>query len=242
MIIRFNGFLRANAARIAVALVAAGCIVALAAAVFNASKDYENARVLVQPIAVGQKVGWLSDYRPVTFGDCPTGAPSAAQPETTEPETAVQVSANPGLEPIIAEEERPVQQVSERVVYDESEEPEETEPPYEPEKEVPEDTYAEPEYSYSAVYSPSYFCRMGVIEWGGWTWTWYSERVLPGGGLHIPGRYTDELGYVRDGDGYLCLASSVLSRGTVVDTPFGSPGKVYDSGCASYILDVYVGW
>ena len=93
-----------------------------------------------------------------------------------------------------------------------------------------------------ALYSPSYFRTMGMIEWGDWTWTWYSERVLPGEGLHIPGRYTDSQGYVRDEDGYLCLASSALDHGTVVDTPFGSPGKVYDSGCDYYILDVYVGW
>lgn len=100
--------------------------------------------------------------------------------------------------------------------------------------------YEEPEYT--AVYSPSYFRRAGKIWWGGWYWTWYSERVLPGTGLHIPGRYTDDMGYVRDENGYLCLASSVLSKGTVVETPFGSYGKVYDCGCDSNILDVYVGW
>lgn len=37
----------------------------------------------------------------------------------------------------------------------------------------------------------------------------------------------------------LCLASSVLEKGTIVDTPFGAEGCVYDSGCPSYILDVY---
>lgn len=96
---------------------------------------------------------------------------------------------------------------------------------------------------YSPEYSPEYFRRMGVIWWGNWRWTWYSERVLPGGGLRIPGRYTDSLGYVRDEDGYICLASDVLSEGTVIDTPFGSSGKVYDCGCGNdYTVDVYVGW
>lgn len=91
-------------------------------------------------------------------------------------------------------------------------------------------------------YSPSDFAFAGVIYWGNYRWTWYSERVLPGYGLDIPGRYTDYLGYVRDQDGYLCLASNDLARGTIVDTPFGSQGKVYDCGCASGTLDVYVGW
>ena len=100
--------------------------------------------------------------------------------------------------------------------------------------------YQEP-VSY-AYYSPSEFRVLGVIYWGNWRWTWYSERVLPGGGLHIPGRYTDSLGYVRDEYGYLCLASEALPWGTVVDTPFGSPGRVYDNGCDYDVLDVYVGW
>lgn len=92
------------------------------------------------------------------------------------------------------------------------------------------------------IYSPEYFRRAGRIRWNGWFWTWYSERVLPGPGLRIPGRHTDDLGYVRDEDGYICLASDDLAKHTVVSTPFGSPGKVYDCGCGSGTLDVYVGW
>lgn len=96
---------------------------------------------------------------------------------------------------------------------------------------------------YSCVYSPDYFKVAGRIWWGDWSWTYYSEKVLPGYGLHIPGRYTDSHGYVRDEDGYLCLASDVLDKGTIVDTPFGSLGKVYDCGCGNdYTVDVYVGW
>jgi len=92
------------------------------------------------------------------------------------------------------------------------------------------------------LYSPSYFMRMGVIYWNGWRWTWYSQRVLPGGGLRIPGRHVDENGYVCDINDYICVASSTLSYKTVVATPFGKPGKVYDCGCAGGTLDVYVGW
>lgn len=96
--------------------------------------------------------------------------------------------------------------------------------------------------SSNAKYSPSYFKRAGVIHWGGWRWTWYSERILPGYGLRIPGRHTDGLGYVRDGNGYLCLASDALAKGTIIDTPFGSRGVIYDCGCGYSTIDVYVGW
>lgn len=94
----------------------------------------------------------------------------------------------------------------------------------------------------SADYSASYFKRMGVINWGGYRWTWYSSKILPGGGLNIPGRHSNDSGYICDENGYVCLASNDLAKGTVVSTPFGSTGKIYDSGCASGTLDVYVAW
>ena len=89
------------------------------------------------------------------------------------------------------------------------------------------------EKSDDALYSASYFRRMGEIYWNGWRWTWYSEKVLPGNGLHISGRHLDDSKYVCDEDGYICLASSVLKHGTVIDTPFGKQGNT---------IDVYVGW
>ena len=100
------------------------------------------------------------------------------------------------------------------------------------------------EVNYSAQYSPDELQNSGVINWGGYDWTYYSELILPGDGLDIPGRYTTEDGYVCDGDGYVVLASdlSMLPRYSVVDTPFGREGKVYDTGCAYGVLDVYVGW
>ena len=91
-------------------------------------------------------------------------------------------------------------------------------------------------------YSASHFRKMGVIYWGDYRWTWYSQNVLPGGGLNIPGRHVDDNGYVCDENNYICLASNDLSEGTVVSTPFGKSGKIYDSGCASGTLDVYVAW
>lgn len=95
---------------------------------------------------------------------------------------------------------------------------------------------------YYGEYSPYDLQTMGVISWGGYRYTYYSENVLPGYGLQIEGRYTDEYGFVCDGDGYICVASSSLPWGTVVGTPFGRAAKVYDSGCAWDIIDIYTNW
>lgn len=110
--------------------------------------------------------------------------------------------------------------------------------------------YEEEEYEYeeeytdysNAIYTPADFQDIGIISWGSWSWTFYSQQAMPGEDLIIPGRYVDYNGYVCDENDYICLASSSLDKGTVVDTPFGKMGKVYDCGCLSYILDVYVDW
>lgn len=94
--------------------------------------------------------------------------------------------------------------------------------------------------SSSVLYSANKFKNIGVVYWNGWKWTWYSQRVLPGGGLRIPGRHVDDNGYVCDGNNYICLASSTLPYGTVINTPFGKQGKIYDTGCATDTIDVYV--
>lgn len=94
-------------------------------------------------------------------------------------------------------------------------------------------------YSIEATYTASQFKSCGVIYWGDWKWTWYSQKVLPGGGLEIPGRHVDENNYICDENNYICLASSTLPKGTVIDTPFGKKGKIYDYGCAAHIIDVY---
>lgn len=89
------------------------------------------------------------------------------------------------------------------------------------------------------------FMAQGVVEYGGYEWTWYSELVLPGDGLYelnANGRAVDEAGFVVDGDGYISIATPNWSEpiGTIVDTPFG-PGKVYDY-CESGSYDVYCAW
>ena len=84
----------------------------------------------------------------------------------------------------------------------------------------------------------------GVINWNSYKFTYYSQSVLPGGGLSIPGRHVNTAGYVADTNGYIVLAAPRgVARGTIFNTPFGSQGKVYDT-CASCTtspmwLDVY---
>lgn len=82
---------------------------------------------------------------------------------------------------------------------------------------------------------------VGVVYFNGHRETYYSQRVLPGYGLKIPGRHVASDGTVRDANGYLCLASSDHPKGTVVETSLGT-GVVYDCGCASGTIDIYTDW
>lgn len=108
-----------------------------------------------------------------------------------------------------------------------------------------EEARREKEGSFSYVMSSSdgvLTKSKGVVYYAGHRETYYSQRVLPGGGLKIPGRHVNASdGTVRDADGYICVASSDLEMGTVVETSLGT-GKVYDSGCASGTIDIYVDW
>lgn len=81
----------------------------------------------------------------------------------------------------------------------------------------------------------------GVYYYNGRKETWYSQRVLPGGGLNIPGRHVASDGTIRDADGYICVAASDLAYGTVVETSLGT-AKVYDTGCAAGTTDIYTNW
>lgn len=87
------------------------------------------------------------------------------------------------------------------------------------------------------------FKYAGVVNWNGWSWTYYTMNMFPGStSTPCPGRYVNEDGFVCDPDGYIILASADLSPYTEVETPFGYMGKVYDTGCPSGILDVYTNW
>ena len=84
---------------------------------------------------------------------------------------------------------------------------------------------------------------VGVVYYNGHKETYYSQQVLPGGGLNIPGRHVAEDGTIRDGDGYICVAAdpSYLGYGSIVETSLGT-GKVYDSGCDYGTIDIYTNW
>lgn len=83
----------------------------------------------------------------------------------------------------------------------------------------------------------------GAIYYNGHKETYYSEKVLPGASLNIPGRHVANDGTIRDGEGYIAVAAntSYLSKGTIVKTSLG-PAKVYDSGCSYGVIDIYTSW
>lgn len=81
----------------------------------------------------------------------------------------------------------------------------------------------------------------GVNYYNGHRETYYSQKVLPGNGLNIPGRHVASDGTIRDENGYICVASSDYPKGTIVETSLGT-GKVYDTGCASGTIDLYTNW
>lgn len=119
---------------------------------------------------------------------------------------------------------------------------------------VEDETAPEPDYwdgtAYSGPYNPDLnnntayinggnpygnsFYSDGVAYIGDQEFNWYSQNVMPGGGLdelNANGRHVDEsTGFVVDKDGYITVASpwGRDEVGTVVDTPFGQ-GKVYDA-------------
>lgn len=83
--------------------------------------------------------------------------------------------------------------------------------------------------------------QKGVVYYNGHRETYYSQRVLPGGGLKIPGRHVAADGTIRDINGYICVASNDYKKGTIIETSLGT-GKVYDCGCASGTIDIYTNW
>lgn len=94
-----------------------------------------------------------------------------------------------------------------------------------------------------AMYSGSYFRKAGAINWQGKKFTWYSQRVLPGYGLKIPGRHVDSQGFVCDSNDMIVLGSNTANRGKVIATPFGKYGKVYDAGyVGTYWFDCYTNY
>lgn len=144
------------------------------------------------------------------------------------------VEATENKEPvnIAVHEDEPVVKIVIETKKSEETEPAETENIEEPDPLAMSHEYTEYLTKSGGVYYNPY---TGLKE------TWYSQRVLPGGGLNIPGRHVNEEGFVCDMDGYICVASSTYSKGTVIETSRGM-GKVYDCGCAPGIIDLYTDW
>ena len=108
---------------------------------------------------------------------------------------------------------------------------------------VVEQSYKEPTVpTCGKKYSYSRFRKLGRVRYGDYTYTWYSQRVLPGGGLNIPGRHLNKYGLVVDENEYVVIASDDLPHGVVVDTPVGIQGIVYDEGSGNGNLDIYCDW
>lgn len=83
----------------------------------------------------------------------------------------------------------------------------------------------------------------GAQYYNGHKETYYSQKVLPGTSLNIPGRHVAEDGTVRDENGFICVAADpgFMPKGSILITSLG-PAKVYDCGCAYGIIDIYVNW
>lgn len=92
--------------------------------------------------------------------------------------------------------------------------------------------------------SGGHLTRSGGVYWyNGHKETWYStnERGGQTTARSIPNKWVDENGIIRDGDGYICVASSDHDFYTVVETSLGA-GKVYDCGCSHGTIDIYTTW
>lgn len=86
------------------------------------------------------------------------------------------------------------------------------------------------------------FKKFGVVYYNNVKMTYYSDKVLPGGGLNIPGKHYED-NFVVDKDGFIVVASNIkVPKGTIYNTPFGRLAKVYDrcEACNINWIDIYV--
>ena len=100
------------------------------------------------------------------------------------------------------------------------------------------------EYSAFYTYSANRLSvSRGALYFNGHKETYYSEKVLPGNSLNIPGRHVADDGTIRDENGFICVAANpdYMPRHTILITSLG-PAKVYDTGCDYGTIDIYVSW
>lgn len=131
---------------------------------------------------------------------------------------------------------------TEQIIYEIPEEPEVVEVVQEEVKAERETVWIQGEIiddiSCEQLYDIDTFEKLGVVKYNGYRYTWYSQRVLPGGGLKIEGRHVEDR-LVKDIDGYVCVASMEFEKGAIVDTPLGIKGKVYDYCETPGTIDIY---
>lgn len=137
--------------------------------------------------------------------------------------------------------EKKTEAVTEQVTESPTEQPTE-----EPTGSIDVSGYGWVELQYSAPYNimEGHLTRSnGSIKVFGHRETWYSTNEAAGKNTawRIPGKHVADDGTIRDEDGFICVASSDYSHGTIVMTSVG-PGKVYDCGCSHGTIDVYTNW
>lgn len=151
----------------------------------------------------------------------------------------------------------PQEEAHETVIYDITYDPEEFYI-YEPEPVIEEEsrpqeeeiveevTYEEPVY-YDYAPTQTYYQENGsgltksggVNYHEGRTETYYSSNVL----YHkdTASWTLGDDGVYRDSEGYVVVSASDVPMGSTVSTSLGE-GKVYDTGCANGITDIYTNW
>lgn len=137
----------------------------------------------------------------------------------------------------IESEEEEIEKID--IVHEEDGAREATEEDYYVEQTYYESVYGAPSYTAPSGGSGTLNSYDGINYYNGNKETYYSSNVL----YHYmtPQWTLREDGVWTDAEGYVVVASSDLAYGSTVDTSLGM-GKVYDSGCASGVVDVYTAW
>ena len=96
-------------------------------------------------------------------------------------------------------------------------------------------------------YYINYLKTRGPVYWHDRKYTYYTSRLCPIWLLPAPGLHLDKDGIWCDKNDYIVLGSSVANKvnRTVIATPFGKYGKVYDTGgysTPSWLCDTAVNW
>ena len=81
----------------------------------------------------------------------------------------------------------------------------------------------------------------GINYYNGVKESYYSQKVLAGGGLNIPGRHVAADGTIRDAANYIVVASDIQAKGSTGQSSLGAY-KVYDTGVGHSGIDVYTNW